>query len=78
VLDEPGVLAKVADVFGTHGVSIRSMEQTGLGDEARLVFVTHLALEYAVAATIADLKNLREVEAVGGIIRVVGNDQEAH
>ena len=78
VLDEPGVLAKVADVFGSHGVSIRSMEQTGLGEEARLVFVTHLALEHAVAATISDLKNLREVEAVGGIIRVVGNDQEAH
>ena len=30
-------------VFGDHGVSIRSMEQVGLGDEARLIFLTHVA-----------------------------------
>lgn len=75
VVDEPGVLAKVADVFGRHGVSIRSMEQTGLGAEARLVFLTHVALERDMAATIEDLKQLREVDAIGGMIRVVGPDQ---
>ena len=37
------MLAQVAGVFGAHGVSIRSMEQEGLGDEARLVFITHVA-----------------------------------
>jgi homoserine dehydrogenase len=78
VKDEPGVLAKVADVFGSHGVSIRSMEQAGLGDEARLVFVTHTALERAVAATIDDLQRLREVDAIGGIIRVIGHDEGDH
>ena len=41
----PGVLAAVAGVFGGHGVSIRSMEQEGLGAEARLVFITHTARE---------------------------------
>ena len=45
VLDRPGVLAQVAGVFGDHGVSIRSMEQEGLGDEARLIFITHRARE---------------------------------
>ena len=35
------MLAAVAGVFGDHGVSIRSMEQEGLGDEARLIFITH-------------------------------------
>ena len=35
------MLAAVAGVFGDHRVSIRSMEQEGLGAEARLVFVTH-------------------------------------
>jgi homoserine dehydrogenase len=78
VKDEPGVLAKVADVFGSHGVSIRSMEQAGLGDEARLVFVTHTALEQAIAATIDDLQHLREVDAIGGIIRVIGHDEGDH
>ena len=35
------MLASVADVFGRHRVSIRSMEQNGMGSDARLVFITH-------------------------------------
>ena len=58
VVDEPGVLAAVATVFGDHGVSIRAMEQVGLGQEARLIFLTHAAREGDVAATIADLHRL--------------------
>jgi len=72
VLDRPGVLASVARVFGDHGVSIRSMEQLGLGDEARLVFLTHLARGGAVTATIEDLGRLDVVDRVGGVLRVVG------
>ena len=41
--DRPGVLAAIAGVFGAHDVSIQSMQQKGHGDEARLIFVTHLA-----------------------------------
>ncbi len=41
--DRPGVLAAIAGVFGTHDVSIQSMQQKGHGAEARLIFVTHLA-----------------------------------
>ena len=52
VVDRPGVLAAVATVFGDHGVSIRAMEQVGLGDEARLIFLTHAAREGDVQATI--------------------------
>ena len=55
VSDRPGVLAAVAAVFGQHNVSVRSMEQVGLGDEARLVFITHLARESDVQATLGDL-----------------------
>ena len=43
--DRPGVLAAIAGVFGTHEVSIQSMQQQGQGDDARLIFVTHLARE---------------------------------
>jgi len=72
VADRPGVLASVARVFGDHGVSIRSMEQQGLGDEARLVFLTHVARHGSVTATIDDLQRLNVVDRVGGVLRVIG------
>ena len=50
---------QVAGVFGDHGVSIRSMEQEGLGDEARLIFITHRAREADVQATLRDLARAR-------------------
>jgi len=74
VLDRPGVLAQVAGVFGDHGVSIRSMEQEGLGDEARLIFITHRAREADVQATLRDLDALDAVDRIGSVIRVVGDD----
>ena len=39
----PGVLHAVTGVFADHGVSIRAAEQEGIGDDARLVFITHEA-----------------------------------
>ncbi|WP_419927042.1 homoserine dehydrogenase [Candidatus Poriferisocius sp.] len=71
VLDRPGVLAAVAGVFGRHGVSIRSMEQEGLGDQARLVFITHEAAERDVQATLGDLRELDSVRGVPALLRVV-------
>ncbi|MDP1819488.1 MAG: homoserine dehydrogenase [Acidimicrobiales bacterium] len=75
VLDRPGVLAQVAGVFGDHRVSIRSMEQEGLGDEARLIFITHRAREAHVQATLRDLDALDAVDRIGSVIRVVGDDE---
>jgi homoserine dehydrogenase len=72
VVDRPGVLAAVAGVFGRHGVSIRSMEQEGLGGEARLVFITHVAREADVQATIRDLHHLDAVDRITSVLRVVG------
>ena len=77
VTDRPGVLAAVAGAFGNHGVSISSMEQEGLGDEARIVFITHLARGRDVAATLADLHELDAVRHVGSVIRVLGSEPEA-
>ena len=71
VLDRPGVLAAVAGVFGTHDVSIQSMEQSGFGDEARLSFLTHHALTRDVDATIEDLAELESVDSIGACIRVI-------
>lgn len=72
VLDRPGVLATVAGVFGANAVSIQSMEQQGLGDEARLVFITHAAREADVEATRAKLADLEIVRSVGSQFRVIG------
>jgi homoserine dehydrogenase len=72
VADEPGVLAAVAGVFGRHGVSIRSMEQDDLGEEARIVFITHAAKEQAIQATLHDLRQLDVVDGVRSLLRVIG------
>jgi homoserine dehydrogenase len=71
VADRPGVLATVAGVFGDHDVSIRAMEQEGLGGEARLVFITHVAQERDVQATLGALRALDVVDRVGTLLRVV-------
>ena len=73
VFDRPGVLAAVAGVFGRHDVSIRSMEQEGLGGEARLVFITHMAREASVQATLRDLHHLDAVDRITSVLRVIGN-----
>jgi homoserine dehydrogenase len=75
VADRPGVLAAVATVFGEHSVSIRSMEQVGMAGEARLVFITHTALEADVQATLAGLRQLDVVERVGSVLRVIGPER---
>jgi len=72
VVDRPGVLAAIASVFGDHGVSIKSMVQEGLGEEARLIFITHTAVEQAVQATLHDLRHLDVVDRVGSLLRVMG------
>ena len=71
VLDRPGVLAAVASVFGRHGVSIQSMEQSGVGDEARLSFLTHHARDRDVRSTIDELSTLESVDSIGACLRVI-------
>ena len=71
VADRPGVLAAVAQVFGHHDVSIRSMEQIGLGDDARLMFLTHRASTAAMSSTVAALRDLDAVTDVGALLHVI-------
>jgi homoserine dehydrogenase len=75
VVDRPGVLAKIAGVFGRHDVSIQSMQQKGQGEGARLIFVTHLAREAALSATIHEVRELDVVGRVGSVLRVVGGEK---
>lgn len=71
VLDRPGVLAAVASVFGRHGVSIQSMDQSGFGDEARLSFLTHHARNVDVRATLDELATLEAVDSIGACLHVL-------
>ncbi len=72
VADRPGVLASVAQTFSKHDVSIQTVRQTGLEDEAELIIMTHKASDAALAATVADLKSLDAVKRVASVIRVEG------
>ena len=74
VADRPGVLAAIAGEFGEHGVSIKSMEQRGIGDDARLVFITHRARESSLLATLESLRHVESVHRVGSMMRVLGDE----
>jgi homoserine dehydrogenase len=72
VVDQPGVLAAVAGVFRDHDVSIVQVEQEGIGKDARLILITHTAVERAMQATLSELRDLDVVDRVGSLLRVVG------
>lgn len=74
VADRPGVLRSIAEVFEKHDVSIRSLEQEGIGADARIVLITHVAREADLRATVQGLKELPTVLAVGSVIRVIGDE----
>jgi len=72
VADRPGVLQQVAAAFANHLVSIVQVLQVGMGAEARLVLVTHTALERDMQNTVAELRDLDAVDRVGTLLRVIG------
>jgi homoserine dehydrogenase len=73
VADRPGVLHAVTGVFARHDVSIRAAEQEGDAPDARLVFITHVAKESAMQATVRELRTLDVVREVGSLLRVIGS-----
>jgi len=72
VADRAGVLATVAGIFAKHDVSIATVRQSGRGDDAVLVIVTHGAPDAALAATVAELGGLDIVRAIASVLRVEG------
>ncbi|MEM9561612.1 MAG: homoserine dehydrogenase [Actinomycetota bacterium] len=82
--DHPGVLSKVAGVFGRHDVSILAMQQemsdpsTGApsddagGETAKVAFITHVACERNIQATVSELRHLDEVTDIHSLLRVIG------
>ena len=72
VADRPGVLAAVAQTFSKQDVSIQTVRQTGRGDNAELIVMTHKAADSALAATVADLSSLDAVKDIASVLRVEG------
>jgi homoserine dehydrogenase len=72
VADRPGVLAAVASAFASHEVSIATVHQTGRGNDATLVIVTHGAPDAALSATVEELRALPMVRSVASVVRVEG------
>ena len=73
VADKPGVLESVAHVFASHGVSIQTVRQSGIGDKAELIVMTHSSTELALATTVKELGKLPVVTDVASVLRVEGN-----
>jgi homoserine dehydrogenase len=71
VADSPGVLAQVAQVLGLQGISVKSVVQKGLGDNARLVMVVHPVLESRFFAACELIGGLDIVRARPRAIRVI-------
>jgi homoserine dehydrogenase len=74
VADRSGVLAAVAQTFATHRVSIQTVRQSGRGDDAELVIMTHTATDQDLAATVKDLAGLEIVKKVESVLRVEGSE----
>jgi homoserine dehydrogenase len=74
VADRPGVLAQVAQLLGLQGASIRSVVQKGLGENARLVMVTHPILESRFYAAVELIGALDFMRARPRSIRVIDEE----
>jgi homoserine dehydrogenase len=71
VADEPGVLAQVAQVLAVEGVSVKSVVQKGMRDQARLVMVVHPVLESRFESAMEAISALETMRRPPRAIRVL-------
>ena len=71
VADRPGVLAQIADLLGRNEVSVRSVVQRGMGDDARLVMVMHEVSETRFFKALEEIATLDFLRAQPRAIRVI-------
>jgi homoserine dehydrogenase len=76
VADQPGVLAQVAQLLARHDVSVKSVVQKGLGEQARLVMVVHGVLESRFEAAMEEIARLEVLRAPPRAIRVLEEEFE--
>jgi homoserine dehydrogenase len=51
------------------------MEQRGIGNDARLIFITHRAREADLRNTLESVANVGAVHRIGSVMRVVGEEE---
>jgi homoserine dehydrogenase len=71
VADRPGVLAQVAQILGDNEVSVKSVVQKGMGDNARLVMVVHPVAEGRFTAAVREISKLSLLRSPPRSIRVI-------
>ena len=71
VADRPGVLAQIAEILGMQGVSVKSVVQKGIGDDARLEIVVHPVLESRFMAAVGLIGRLDFLRTEPRTIRVI-------
>jgi homoserine dehydrogenase len=72
VSDLPGVLASIASIFATHGVSVETVSQSPAEQDALLTVMTHRASEADLEQVVASLRKNEAVKSVTSVIRVEG------
>jgi homoserine dehydrogenase len=75
ILDQPGVLAKVAAILGSHKVSIEAVRQPPRGADApyaHLIISTHEAVEADLDATVDEIRECDVVISVLSVLRIEG------
>lgn len=74
--DQPGVLSKIAGVFGGYNISIKSVIQKGrrIGGSVPLVVLTHTAKEKDVLSALKEIEALNAVSDKTIVIRVEGKE----
>jgi homoserine dehydrogenase len=71
VEDRPGVLAQIAEILGDNEVSVRSVVQRGLGDDAQLIMVMHPVSERRFGAALKKIARLKFLRSPPRSIRVI-------
>jgi homoserine dehydrogenase len=69
--DRPGVLAQIAEVLGDNEVSVRSVVQRGMGDEAQLIMVMHQVSEKRFEVALEKIAKLKFLRSPPRAIRVI-------
>jgi homoserine dehydrogenase len=71
VEDRPGVLAQIASILGDNEVSVKSVVQKGMGDNARLVMVVHPVSEGHFDEAVREISKLSLLRSPPRAIRVI-------
>lgn len=73
VLDKPGVLAKIANVFGNEEVSLATVEQSKSDrNTAEIVWITHRTPYAAIRSSLAIINGLDVVDSVRSVLWIEG------